>query len=294
MKNTKSNKKGYSSIAAQMIEQFIESGKYPQLKQAEKKIKILTSSMKERLETSECKRHVFKKQQLVGRFIAKPIYETDTVALNEYLYDLGLLLHVVEIDNKKIQGNELYFTMIQDFKLPDTFYVKPSFNKAGNALNKLPEPFDVTDDWSLDDMAEMLASLKPEVKILGNEYEKLKVNLLHLQEFQELKRIPKEDRTPIKHKYGSLSIVTNPARYNISAIYDYLGEGLLIEYGTPSSKLLEQFILNGTINKSELDQFKTLKDIRLDFSVMTIDDEQKMLEMLDHKNKIAAANRMAG
>ncbi|WP_374718143.1 hypothetical protein [Neobacillus sp.] len=85
MKNTKSNKKDYSSIAAQMIKQFIESGKYPQLKQAEKKIKILTSSMKERLEASECKRHVFKKLQLVGRFVAKPIYETDTVAINEYL-----------------------------------------------------------------------------------------------------------------------------------------------------------------------------------------------------------------
>lgn len=48
--------------ASGMMEDFIENGKYPELKQTEKKIKIITSSMKERLKTSEIKRHVFNKQ----------------------------------------------------------------------------------------------------------------------------------------------------------------------------------------------------------------------------------------
>lgn len=140
-------------------------------------------------------------------------------------------------------------------------------------------------------MAEALSDLKPKMKALNKEYEKLKWNLMQLEEFQKLKQIPKEQREPIKHKYGSLSLVANPAKYDISAIYDYLGEGILIEYGVPNSKLLEPFILNGMISKKDLKQFRTFKDIRLDFSVMTLEDEQKILEMLDQKNIMAAWNR---
>jgi hypothetical protein len=288
---TKKPQKDCPSVATQMFENFIEEGTYPQLKQSEKKVELLTSSMKKRLLTSESKRHEFEKHQLVGRFVAKRIYETDTVSLNEYLFDLGLLLHVVEIDNKKIQENMLYLDMIQDFKLQDTYFIKPSFNKLGKTLGAITD-FEVTDQWSLDDMAENMSILKPQVKALSNEYEKLKWNLMKLMEIQQMVRLPKEKRTTIPHKYGSLSVVANAAKYDISAIYDCIGEWLLIEYGTPNSKLLEPFILNGTVSKKELDQFKTMKDIRLDFSVMTLEDERKMLEMLDHKNMTAAANRM--
>lgn len=289
---TKKPKKEITSVAAQMFENFIEEGNYPQLKQTEKKVQLLTSSMKKRLEYSESKRHEFERYQLVGRFVAKKIYETDTVSLNEYLNDLGLLLHVVEIDNKKIQENMLYMDMIQDFKKQDTFSIKPSFNKIGKTLGTLPKTFEVTDQWSLTDMARTLSILKPQVKALTNRYEKLKRELSKLQEIQKMMFLPKEKRTTIAHKYGSLSVVANAARYDISAIYDYIGEWLLIEYGTPNSKLLEQFILNGTIAKRDIDQFKSVKDLRLDFSVMTMEDERRLLEMLDHKHMTAAANRL--
>jgi hypothetical protein len=291
MTNKKSKKK-VSSVAAQMFENFIEEGNYPHLKQTEKKIQLLTSSMKERLKSSESKRHEFEKYQLVGRFVAKKIYETDTVSLNEYLHDLGLLLHVVEIDNKKIQDNELYFDMIQDFKQKETLFLKPNFNKVGKSLNKLPGTFEVTDQWSLNDMARTLSILKPQVKAFTNRYEQLKWNLTKLQEVQSMMRLPKEERTSIPHKYGSLSVLANSAKYDISAIHDYIGEWLLIEYGVPNSKLLEQFILNGTITKKEIVQFKNVQDIQLEFSVMTLEDERRLLEMLDHKNMTAAVNRM--
>ncbi|MDE3840974.1 hypothetical protein C0966_17045 (plasmid) [Bacillus methanolicus] len=280
------------SVAAEMMEKFIEDGTYPELKQTKEKIKKLTSSMRERLESSETKRHEFSEFNLVGRFTAKKIYETDYIGLNEYLYDLGLLLHVVEIDNKKLQSNVLYFDMIQDFKLEDTYYVKPNFNKIGRELNKLPNTFEITDQWNLTDMARDLAILKPRVKILTNEYEMLMRKMLKLPEFEKLKTIPKQSRKPVQHKYGSLSLQTNPVKYDISAIYDYIGEWILIEYGKPNAKLLERFILNGTISKKEIDQFKTIVDIELDFSVMSLEDEQKILNMLDEKNRLAAANRI--
>lgn len=286
-------KKELPSEAANMMETFIDDGKYPHLKQTEKKIKLLTSSMKERLESSESKRHVFDKYQMVGRFVAKKIYETDTVSLNEYLYDLGLLLHVVEIDNKKIQENELYLDMIQDFKLRETYFLKPNFNKAGKNLGHLSNTYTVTDQWSLDDMSRTLSILKPQLKTLNQQYESVKRQIMNLKEIQSMMFLPKEQRKPIPHKYGSLSILANSAKYDISAIFDYIGEWMLIEYGVPNSKLLEQFILNGTITIRELEQFKTVKDLRLEFSVMSLEDEKRLYEMLDNKNRIAAMNRIA-
>lgn len=277
-------------ISVKWMEKFIQDGHYPHLKQTEKKVHMLTSTMKQKLEKSEEKRHEFSKYGLVGRFIAKKIYDTDVVGLNEYLYDIGLLLQVVEIDNKKIKENFLYHDMIQEFRLPDTFYLKPSFNKLGKSLTDLGS-FEVNQDWSLENIACSLAIMKPQIKTLNRQYEGLKKKILNTPEFQELAKLPKEERKPIKHKYGSLSIVANQPKYDIGKIYECFGENFLIEYGSPNQKLLESFILNGTITKEEVYQFKTIKDIRLDFAVMTLEDEEKIFQLLDYKQQTAAMNR---
>ncbi|UYG98218.1 hypothetical protein [Cytobacillus firmus] len=272
--------------AATLMEKFIEDGHYPELKKTEGTLKTLTNSIKTALESSESKRHVFEKWNLVGRFTAKKIYNVDYIGLNEYLYDVGLLLQVAEIDNNAIKTNELYHDMIQDFRLPETFYVKPNFNKAGKELIK--SDFEIPDYWGINEAAQHIGQLKPRAKELAHQYEGLKSKLLHLIEKDQQKSI----KQPIPHKYGSLSWVANQPKYDISAIYDYLGEGLLIEYGKPNSKLLEHYILNGMLSERDIEPFKTVKDIRLDFSVMTLEDEEKFLTMMDIKKQISAANRV--
>ncbi|RHW35950.1 hypothetical protein D1B31_17820 [Neobacillus notoginsengisoli] len=283
-------KKTKLSVAAKLMETFIEEGKYPEMKQTEGKIKKLTTNVKEILKDSDSKRHEFKEAGLVGRFTAKKVYKTDYIALNEYLYDVGLLLQVAEIDNKAIDSNELYLEMIQDFKLTDSFYIKPNFNKLGNALNKIPQNFAMADQWDLSVAIKELAILKSKEKHLNSDYEILKRKFMKLPEIQHLMKQAK--REPIHHKYGSLSVIANQPKYDIPAICDYIGEWMLIEYGKPNSRLLEQFILNGTISKKDIEQFRTVVDIRLEFAVMTLEDEKLVFEMLDKKNRMAAANRM--
>lgn len=285
-------KKLKKSAAAELMENFIEDGKYPELSQVKGKIKKLTTIIKGMLEESETKRHEFKEFDLVGRFTAKNVYDTDYIGLNEYLYDVGLLLQVAEIDNQAIQSNELYMDMIQDFRLSDSFYVKPSFNKLGKELNKIPSSFEIAEQSPINDLVKELATLKPRDKQLKSEYEHLKWKLLRLPEFQNLIANPKQIRKPIPHKFGSLSLIANQPKYDIPAIYDYIGEWMLIEYGKPNSELLERFILNGTISKKDIEQFRTIVDIRLDFSVMTLEDEKKIFEIMDNKNRLATANRM--
>ncbi|MEH6988370.1 hypothetical protein [Cytobacillus firmus] len=271
--------------AATLMEKFIEDGHYPELKKTEAALKTLTNSIKTALESSESKRYVFDKSNLVGRFTAKKIYNVDYIGLNEYLFDVGLLLQVAEIDNKAIKANELYYDMIQDFRLPRTFYVKPNFNKAGKELIK--NEFKIPEHWGINEVAQHIGHLKPRAKELTHQYEGLKSKVLLLIENQQ-----KSIKQPIPHKYGSLSLVANQPKYDTSAIYDYLGEWLLIEYGKPNSKLLEHYIINGMLSERDIEPFKTVKEIRLDFSVMTLEDEEKFLTMMDMKKQISASNRV--
>lgn len=286
------NKEKKNISAAKLMESFIENGQYPLLKKTEKDIKKLTAKVKEKLAKSESKRHEFTNYNLVGRFTAKKIYEVDLLGLNEYLYNLGLLTHVVDIDEKKMKENVLYHDLIQEFKLPDTYYVKPSFNKLGKeALNgkDLQNNRNVED---LNDIMSELKNLKPQLNSLNYQYDGLKKELLNSNEIKELMTLSKEKRRSIAHKFGSISLVSNTPKYDIPYIYDCFGEGLLIDYGKPNSALLDTFITNGTITQKEIDQFRVVKDIRLDFSIMTLEDESKMLGMLDRKQKATITNRI--
>lgn len=273
-----------------LIEDFITKGKYKEMKQLDKKSKLLTSCIKERLESSEIKRHVFQDSNLVGRFTAKKIYSIDYIGLNEYLYNIGLLTQVAEIDNKTIKKNELYFDMIQDFKLDDTFFIKTNFNKVGKDYIKFVSDAQF-DSLSISELAKDLSIIKPKIRELNKDYELLKGRLLTLPEIEILKQTS-SNRKPISHKYGSISVVANQPKYDIASIYNYLGEGILIDYGRPSSRLLENFVINGLITEEDINQFKKITDIRLDFSIMTLDDENKILNLINEKKMITAAQRI--
>ncbi|MGN7300423.1 hypothetical protein [Ferdinandcohnia sp. SAFN-114] len=96
----------------------------------------------------------------------------------------------------------------------------------------------------------------------------------------------------ISHEYGSVSLVANDPLYDINAIYEDFGEEMLIQYGKPDSEKLQQFIQKGIITKKEIDQFKTVVDIRLDFIMMNLDTEKQMMSMLQNRTIQASQNRM--
>lgn len=278
------------NVAAKLMEDFITAGYYSQMKQTEEKVKLLSKQMETRLKNSDSKRHEFVEYGMVGRFVAKKIYDTDRLALNEYLYDIGLLLHVIEMDHKELKQNVLVEELLEPFKLEPSFYIKPNFNKLGKSMNKLPSTFVVDDSWGLDDMASRLSVFKPRLKEMKGMYEQVKKEILYTKEMRKLQK--SKERKPIPHQFGSLSLLQNPEKYDIGKIYEAFGEGILLDYGSPNAELLNQCITNGILCKKDIEQFKVIKDIRLDFMVMTLEDERRMLEMLDRQHRIAAQNRM--
>ncbi|WP_033827371.1 hypothetical protein [Bacillus andreraoultii] len=267
--------------AVKRIEAFIESGNYPRLKQIEKDMKLLTTEMRGFLESSEIKRHEFPKYQLVARFTAKKIYKTDTQGLNEYLFDIGLLPYVVGIDQTRLAQNQDLYEQLQDFRLPDRFYVKANFNKEYKRFQAEFFPSYIqSEHMELEDIVRNLAHLKKEKKVLTQQYNQLKKDLMKLPEIQHVMKLPSEERKSLHHKYGSLSIQSYPKKYDSFQIFNQLKENILIKYGKPKLQQLEQFSRNGLISERDLNQYRVLTDIRLDFSVITMDDEKKILSVI--------------
>ncbi|MDC3424364.1 hypothetical protein NC797_07570 [Aquibacillus sp. 3ASR75-11] len=271
-----------NQTAADIMEGLIENGTYPTIKNLKHRDQTIKKTMENKLKDSDSKRHEFKKHGLVAKFVSKKISEIDYEGLNEYLYNLGLLVPIVKIDHKKVKKNLFIYDQLKAYQFQPTSYVKPNFNKKGKSLNS-PAPFEV-DDWKMSDLALTLNRLKPELEYHNELYDKAKSQMLQCPELQQQRKLV--------HEYGSVSLVDNDPLYDVVAINEEMGEDILIKYGKPNEEKVQNFILKGTLTKADIDQFKTMVDIRLDFTVMSLEAEKRMLEMLNERHNIAAQNYM--
>jgi len=159
-----------------------------------------------------------------------------------------------------------------------------AFNKEGKLIKQYPtESFE---EQNIDGLIETFNSWNMDHKRLVDEYEKTKLEMLTCPVLQKEKKV--------SHKYGSVSRVALDPEYNISQIYEELGADFLIRYGKPDSEKLQEFVYRGLLSQSDVDQFKQVIDIRLDFMVLTLDAEERMFSMLHNRKMKAAQNRLIG
>jgi len=95
------------ATAGDMMESLLENRFYQRMKMAEDNTKAIKKTLRAQLESHESKRHEFKKHNLVAKFVAKKVANTDYAALNEFLNDLGLLVPTVKLNHKDIKSDAL-------------------------------------------------------------------------------------------------------------------------------------------------------------------------------------------
>ncbi|PGT83244.1 hypothetical protein [Bacillus sp. AFS040349] len=268
--------------AASIMEGLMKDGTYPSLNNIKSRLKTIQKTMEKELSGSESKRHEFSRYNVVAKFVPKKINSIDYEGLNEFLYNVGLLLPVVKIDHKQVKKDQEVLDILECYQLEPTYYVKPNFNKKGKELNQA-DPFEI-EGWSLDHLAGTYSNLNSQLEHYKFDYEKAKLAMLECKELLQDKKL--------SHEFGSVSLIANDPLYNVPAINEELGEDFLIKYGKPDTDKLDYFITKGTISKRDIEQFKTVTDIRLDFIVMELDKERRMLEMLHNKTIRTGLNLM--
>ena len=272
------------ATAGDMMESLLENRFYQRMKMAEDNTKAIKKTLRAQLESHESKRHEFKKHNLVAKFVAKKVANTDYAALNEFLNDLGLLVPTVKLNHKDIKSDALLLDAFSPYQLEQKYKLHIAFNKEGKLIKQYPtESFE---EQNIDGLIETFNSWNMDHKRLVDEYEKTKLEMLTCPVLQKEKKV--------SHKYGSVSRVALDPEYNISQIYEELGADFLIRYGKPDSEKLQEFVYRGLLSQSDIDQFKQVIDIRLDFMVLTLDAEERMFSMLHNRKMKAAQNRLIG
>lgn len=268
--------------AADLMESFMMKGTYPTLKLYEKHLKQVKDTMKSKLLSSDERRHEFKEVNLVAKFVPKKISDIDYIGLNTYLDDLGLLAHILEIDHKRVKKEPMILEQLKAYQLEPTQYVKPSFNKLGKSLNQVPELRN--EGWSVEELAFTCSTIDAKYSSYKKQYETLKEEMIKCEKLKSDKKLV--------NKYGSVSLINNAPLYDISSIYNEMGSDLLIEYGKPNHEQLQYFMTRGMLTKNDIEQFKTVKDIALEFVVMDLDSERRTIETFQRRQMQAAQNRM--
>jgi len=236
--------------------------------------------LREKLESHENKRHEFEDLNVVAKFVPKSEYDVDQRGINEYLNDYyGLFLPIATIDYMKAK-KEGKLDVLKPFIKVVPRSVVPYFNKSG----KIEKPdLDYT-GAKVKDLVKRWCALHREYQHLEEAYESLKKRM------EKCPVLAKAGK--VEHEFGSLSLKAKNPIYDMTKIIEELGEDFLLEYGKPDSYKLDQLMLQGVFNEKELEPFKTLKNIRLDFVVMPLDSERKAMEFFTSKQRQAAQNRI--
>lgn len=161
----------------------------------------------------------FRYNGVIGKYVACNVYETDHVALNDYLNDLGILPHVAHIYLSRIKKCQEDYASAEPFLIPGRKYVRFTPNKAGRVSDEDfsylgEDPHLLIQKWN---------SSHHELVLIEKHYEALKKKMLKCSILQQEQKLPL--------RYGSISLLDGKPSFNSEAVHASLGDHFLIQYG---------------------------------------------------------------
>ena len=256
------------NVPTTAFEAFVKEGKYNIMKQQEAFLKQAKGHLRTELEQYSIKRHEFPEQNMVAKFVAKEIRETDQTGLLNDLFDYVRAessLSLISIDPKLVKESDVV-EMFEPFRLPSTSYVRPYLNKVGKS-------FLDTQDYlfggqSIDELLLEIKEVDLKHKKSLDEYEKVK-RLFDHKDYEKLLKF--------KTTVGSMSRIAHSPSWDVAALYKTYGEELLKEFGKVDLAKVDEWVLMGIVPRSVITRNRTVKDIQLDFIVMELDVEKRIM-----------------
>lgn len=259
--------------AVSLLEEFVASGQYQEWKQAEHELSLVRNEFKRFLQEDEMRRDFTQMGiNLVAKYRRMPVYEVDHEGINRYLHEnYGLLIPASTLDSGIKKENPKLWERLSEYQLPAEQYVRFTPNKAGRVKK---EDVDYS-HLNLRKLSDVFYDLKERVESYTRTYEDIRKNLLRDKKLQLSRKV--------QTKYGSVSLQAKQPEFDMQAILESQGEDFLIHNARVRMKELDHFIERGYIRKHEIDQFRKVTNIRLDFVVQKLEDEQRQFEVFNNK-----------
>lgn len=261
------------------VDRFVEylvNGEYQKLKQLEQRQKETRDFVRNHLQEEEGKRFEFNEVGYVGRFVRKTEMYTDHQALLEELTGYLSVSAMIQLDVLKFKPvSEDVKDLVKPFELPVDKYVKPSLNKAGKEyLNVLKGYYD--------NFPKILGYLG-EVSAYANRDAKLKSAK---EDYQQLMTELKSEMTSsVKTEFGTLSLISKPKQYDLQSLVCEFGEEFLLEQCEAKLTEMNDLMEMGIIERTFLEPFQQIVDIRVDFILQSLESEQRAWEFMQERKK---------
>jgi hypothetical protein len=273
---------GKKQTVEKMFEAFIESYQYGEMKRVENQLKASKTFVKEQLRHQEEKRIAFDDLAMVARYTPKFIYEWDEEGLIEFLTDylsVPLLVSegVLSIEPKKLKEEDPTLSLLEDFKKEGKSSLRPAFNKRGKLFVNGRKEMIITSFQSVQRAVSNIKRRQQSLENLTSQYEELKSTILQCPVMQSERRI--------EHAYGSLSLTKAKDSYQQHAILDVHGEAFMIRYGKINKTAMQELAKRKFISLNDVHSFRKVTDVRLDFTVMSMEAEQRMFDGMKQKER---------
>lgn len=256
--------------AAQIMDIITDNNQYQTYKILEDKLGAIREEFKTRMIGDEMRR-MFASQDVVCKYIRNGVYNVDQIALNQFLNDYGLLAKAARFETKD--------ESLSNFKNEQTYYLRINMK----VVNENTYDFKGFSDIEL---AQEWKNTHDEYKTLERIVEEAR------QKMTKCEKLKKEGKLVFSN--GSLSLCKNKITYNVQAIIEEKGMDFVIQNAKTSGAIVDYYMEQGFFSQKEVDQFYTLVDMKLKFTVMTLSDEQAIRNMLTNKAMRASLNRELG
>ncbi|RKJ75244.1 hypothetical protein D7X33_17705 [Butyricicoccus sp. 1XD8-22] len=262
--------------AIDRFQQYLINGRYQKLRQLEQRQKETRQFIRKQLQDKEGKRFEFKKVGYVGRFVRKIETYTDHKALIEELTNYLSVSSMIQLDVLNFNpASDDVKTLVEPFSLPVDTYVKPTLNKAGKAYVNVYKGYYDNYPTILGYMEEVAAyAIREEKeKAAKKEYEQLMSDL------------KSELTKSVKTNYGTLSVIQKKPKYDLLALLNEFDEEFLLEQCQVKLTEFHELIEMGILERTFLEPFQQIVDVRVDFILQSIESEQRAFEFMEQRKK---------
>lgn len=243
---------------------FVKDGSYADKTESTKNISKAKELLRDQLHSSEQKRHEYKHLGWVAKFQPVEVKTTDHPGLIEEILNYvrsEALSQVVTLDTALLQEDGI-MEVADEFLYKPTYHLKSSLNKFGKSFN-----YTLGEDYTglcVEDLVRHVAYNHNMKNRLDGIYKLLLTPFTTMKEQKLVLDV------------GNIYKVPNKPVWDINALIKAagLGEEFIRRYGKVQLTKLDEWIQIGAIPKNIKSEYQQVIDVRLDFTVMSLQAEK--------------------
>lgn len=256
------------------IKRFIQEGNYQELKIAEARLGHIQEILKENQKADGSSRMEWKEAGVVGKIMKYNVYQTNHIALNEHLLDLGILPVIADVDIKEL--DEVQIKALKRYLVPGEPYVQFHPKKASRIdVSFVEGEVAWLRDASFADQANAWKAAKGRLNVAENLYQSARV--------EALKSPTLRNKRKLQYDFGSFSYLEKKATCDPETVLSLFGDAVLIQCARVDSGSLEECCARGYLRRPEVNQFRKIVDVQERYVVMEIEKEKQNQEFLNRR-----------